>query len=363
RGAAALWRLHERISGYHVGLRACAGARRARSLRVTGCIRRAAAAPGLPRLWRTHRADDAGAGLLPADLRASEPCPDRRVLYAGRHGRLVPECCGPAQMTARDPSLPDPFDRLNGRIVADHRPWPRIEVQADIWTEAADRLSRRALTLLGLWGEPRTVHMGVVDANDLSRILVLSLTCPEGRYPSVGRVHPPAIRLERAVADLFALVPVGLPDTRPWLDHDKWGVPAPLAAQQNDARPAQEYGFLPVEGENIHQLPVGPVHAGIIEPGHFRISADGETVVRLEERLGYTHKGIESLLQGTDLERAARLACRCSGDSTVAYGLAFARAVEVALGWMPPIRAAWLRALMAELERLANHLGDVGAIC
>ncbi len=266
-------------------------------------------------------------------------------------------------MTARDPSLSDPFGRLSGRIVAEQRPWPRIEVQADIWAEATDRLSRRALTLLGLWSEPWTVHMAVADANDLSRILVLSISCPDGRYPSVGRVHPPAIRLERAVADLYALVPVGLPDARPWLDHGKWGVHAPLAAQRNGARPAEEYRFLPVEGENIHQLPVGPVHAGIIEPGHFRISADGETVVRLEERLGYTHKGIESLLQGADLERAARLACRCSGDSTVAYGLAFARAVEAALGWMPPIRAAWLRALMAELERLANHLGDVGAIC
>ena len=266
-------------------------------------------------------------------------------------------------MTVRDPSLPDPFDRLSGRIVAEHRPWPRIEVQADIWTEVADRLSHGILNLLGLWGEPRTVHMAVADASDLSRIQVLSLTCPEGRYPSVGRVHPPAIRLERAIADLFTLVPVGLPDTRPWLDHGKWGVHAPLAAQRNDARPAEEYGFLLVEGENLHQLPIGPVHAGIIEPGHFRISADGETVVRLEERLGYTHKGIEALLQGADLERAARLACRCSGDSTVAYGLTFARAVEAALGWAPPARAVRLRALMAELERLANHLGDVGAIC
>ncbi|WP_158927659.1 NADH-quinone oxidoreductase subunit C [Acidisphaera sp. S103] len=266
-------------------------------------------------------------------------------------------------MTARDPSLPDPFDRLNGRIVAEHRPWPRIEVQTDAWAKAADRLSRGALTLLGLWGESHVVHMAVADTNDPSLILVLSLTCPEGRYPSVGRVHPPAIRLERAVADLFALVPVGPPDMRPWLDHGKWGVHAPLAAQQNDAQPAEEYGFLPVDGEDIHQLPVGPVHAGIIEPGHFRISADGETVVRLEERLGYTHKGVEALLQGADLQRAARLASRCSGDSTVAYGLAFAHAVEAALGWSPPTRAVRLRALMAELERLANHLGDVGAIC
>lgn len=266
-------------------------------------------------------------------------------------------------MTTSNELLPDPFDRLNGRIVCEHSPWPRIEVQADIWAEAADRLSRETLTLLALWGEPQVVHMAVADANDPSRILVLSTSCTDGRYPSVGRVHPPAIRLERAVIDLFGLLPVGLPDARPWLDHGKWGLDAPLAAQPKDARPTKEYEFLPVEGEDIHQLPIGPVHAGIIEPGHFRISADGETMVRLEERLGYTHKGIDSLLQGADLERAARLACRCSGDSTIAYGLAFARAVEAALGWMPPVRAAWLRALMAELERLANHFGDVGAIC
>ncbi|TAM83256.1 MAG: hydrogenase expression protein HypE [Candidimonas sp.] len=260
-------------------------------------------------------------------------------------------------------TLPDPFHSLQGRIVAEHRQWTRTEVQADIWAEATERLGAGALTLLGLWGEPQAVHMVVADAGAPGRILMLSLACPDGHYPSVGRIHPPAIRLERAAADLFGLVPTGLPDTRPWLDHGKWGMHAPLAAERNDARSDKEYAFLPVDGENVHQLPVGPVHAGIIEPGHFRISADGDTIVRLEERFGFTHKGVEYLLQGADPKRAAQLACRCSGDSTVAYGLAFARAVEQALGWEPPVRAVWLRALMAELERLANHLGDVGAIC
>ncbi len=121
--------------------------------------------------------------------------------------------------------------------------------------------------------------------------------------------------------------------------------------------------FSPPKGESLHQIPVGPVHAGIIEPGHFRFTAGGETVVRLEQRLGYVHKGIEALMAGADLERAAKLAGRTSGDSTVAYALAFARAVEAALGIEPPPRAVWLRALMAELERVANHLGDIGAIC
>jgi Ni,Fe-hydrogenase III large subunit len=137
----------------------------------------------------------------------------------------------------------------------------------------------------------------------------------------------------------------------------------PLGAEPNALPAAVQYSFLPVEGESLHQIPVGPVHAGIIEPGHFRFTANGETVVRLEQRLGYVHKGIESLMVGADLERGARLAARTSGDSTVAYALAFAHAAEAALGIKVPPRAAWLRALMAELERLANHFGDFGAIC
>ena len=219
-------------------------------------------------------------------------------------------------MTASDPSPPDPFDALHGRIVAIHRPWTRIEVRADTWMEATDRLHRGAVTLLGLWGESQAVHMVVADARDPGRILVLSLACPDGSYPSVGRTHAPAIRLERAAADLFGLVPIGLVDARPWLDHGKWGLHTPLGAPRGDARPTAEYEFLPVDADHVHQLPVGPVHAAIIEPGHFRISADGDTVVRLEERFGYAHKGIESLLQGADLRRAARLVGRPESNET-----------------------------------------------
>jgi Ni,Fe-hydrogenase III large subunit len=163
---------------------------------------------------------------------------------------------------------------------------------------------------------------------------------------------------------LFGLVPEGAPDTRPWLDHGRWGVAQPLDARATaPLRPGTDYRFLPVEGHGLHQIPVGPVHAGIIEPGHFRFTANGEAVARLEERLGYVHKGIESLMAGATLERGSQLAQRTSGDSVVAYGIAFARAAETALGAAPPPRALWLRALMAELERIANHLGDFGAIC
>jgi Ni,Fe-hydrogenase III large subunit len=131
-----------------------------------------------------------------------------------------------------------------------------------------------------------------------------------------------------------------------------------------DALPkATPYRFLPAEGDGLHQIAVGPVHAGIIEPGHFRFTANGEHVVRLEQRLGYVHKGIEALMAGATLEAAGKLAARTSGDSTVAYSYAFARAAEAALQIEAPPRALYLRALMAELERLANHFGDIGAIC
>ena len=116
-------------------------------------------------------------------------------------------------------------------------------------------------------------------------------------------------------------------------------------------------------GKELRRIPVGPVHAGIIEPGHFRFTANGETVVRLEERLGYAHKGVEALFVGADMERGARLVGRLSGDSTVSYAWAYARAVEAALGWPVPPRAILLRGVMAELERMAHHISDVGAIC
>jgi Ni,Fe-hydrogenase III large subunit len=137
----------------------------------------------------------------------------------------------------------------------------------------------------------------------------------------------------------------------------------PLGKARKTRGAQAPYAFLPAEGEGLHQIPVGPVHAGIIEPGHFRFTANGETVVRLEQRLGYVHKGIESLMAGASIEHGALLAGRTSGDSTVAYALAFAHAVEAVLQVKVPPRAIWLRALMAELERLANHFGDIGAIC
>jgi Ni,Fe-hydrogenase III large subunit/Ni,Fe-hydrogenase III component G len=261
--------------------------------------------------------------------------------------------------------MPAIIDTIQGKRVEDHRPWPRLTVTADAWRKIAAEIAAGRATLLGLWGDAGAscmVHMAFIE-NDGNDIAVVSLECPDETFPSVGALHPPAIRLERALHSLYGLQPVGAADTRPWLDLGFWDVKYPLGARSSAPQRPVAYAFLPAQGESLHQIAVGPVHAGIIEPGHFRFTASGETMVRLEERLGYAHKGIESLMAGTTIERAARLAARTSGDSTVAYGIAFAHAVEAASNTTAPPRAQYLRALMAELERLANHFGDIGAIC
>ncbi|HTO78480.1 MAG TPA: nickel-dependent hydrogenase large subunit, partial [Methylocystis sp.] len=250
----------------------------------------------------------------------------------------------------------------SGREAGCSKPWPRHIVEQTGWLRAIREISKGQGDLLSLWSDGAEVHMAIL-AHESSEIGLVSFECPEGRFPSVAHLHPPAMRLERAIQDIYGLLAKGLPDARPWLDHGRWGRRRPGRDAQASDPSGEAYDFLAAEGAPLHQIPVGPVHAGIIEPGHFRFSANGELVVRLEERLGYVHKGIEQLMVGASLERAARLAARVSGDSTVAYSLAFAQAVESALGIEIPQRAIWLRALMAELERLANHFGDIGAIC
>jgi Ni,Fe-hydrogenase III large subunit len=246
---------------------------------------------------------------------------------------------------------------------ADHRPWPRYAVDADAWTAIGEALGEGGGDLLGLWGDGSQVHLAL-RAEGLASPCVVSIGVKYGGFPSIGRHHAPAIRLERAVRDLNGHAPIGAPDRRPWLDHGAWGVRAPLGpAEASERRDPADYDFLPVHGEGLHEIPVGPVHAGIIEPGHFRFTANGETVARLEERLGYVHKGIDGLLTDVELARAQKIVARVSGDSTVAASFAFARAVEAALAIEAPPRAQILRGVMAELERIANHLGDIGAIC
>ncbi len=230
--------------------------------------------------------------------------------------------------------------------------YARLEAADVLWTGLCKGCAAGWHDLSALWFDNGRMHMALSEPQTRRRA-IFSFETNYGAYPSVGLHHKPAMRLERAMRDLYGTNPIGLPDDRPWLDHGVW-----------PSRPAEKgYSFLPVEGVGLHQIPVGPVHAGIIEPGHFRFTANGETVARLEERLGYVHKGVEALCAGASIDQAGKVAARISGDSTVAYSFAFSRAVENALGWEIPVRAHMLRGIMAELERLANHVSDVGAIC
>jgi Ni,Fe-hydrogenase III large subunit/Ni,Fe-hydrogenase III component G len=199
-------------------------------------------------------------------------------------------------------------------------------------------------------------------------IVKTELPADDLQFPSLTRKYVAAYRFERQIASLMGLVAAGNPDERPWIKHEDWPADAyPLRKTFDPTkrlpRVYGEYRWVRAEGDGVYEIPVGPVHAGIIEPGHFRFQAMGEDVLNLEARLGYVHKGIEKRFESCSWEEGARLAARVSGDTTVAHSLAYARAVEALTGTILPDRAHWLRALFLERERIANHLGDLGAIC
>lgn len=240
-------------------------------------------------------------------------------------------------------------------------PWPRHLLAGAQWGAMAAALgAAEAPSLLALWADTARVY-ALFQEGDVW--LLTSTLVEDGRYPALSPQRPAACWFERMIRDLWGHTADGARDLRPWLDHGSWPVTAPLSPRPpprlSSAPPAE---FLAVEGEDHHQIALGPVHGGITEPGHFRLSALGETVARLEVRLGWLHKGTLGLMRGKSPRAAARFAARLSGDSTVAHAIAFARAAEAACSTEAPPRAAALRAVMAELERLANHLADCGAI-
>ena len=190
----------------------------------------------------------------------------------------------------------------------------------------------------------------------------------EPTFPSLATRWYLASRFEREIHDLFGLVPAGHPDLRRLPLHQFWpGHYHPLLKdailRQDFYDDGEPYPFRRVEGEGVYEITVGPVHAGIIEPGHFRFSVEGETIINLESRMYFAHKGIEKLFESAALDRALKLAERISGDSSLSHALAFCQAVEALAGATIPPRAAHLRVVLLELERLYNHIADVGAIC
>ncbi|SAL65547.1 hydrogenase large subunit [Caballeronia humi] len=247
-------------------------------------------------------------------------------------------------------------------------------LDADTWTRTAGTVREAGGRLISLWGseEPAgTFAMSVAYALE-DGILWLQLPVDDGhgdggRYPDLSTVFPCATRMQRAVYDLLGLSAMDARDTRPWLNHGNWPVDYhPLQKLSSGTERFQsaeaDYPFVHVAGDGVHEIAVGPIHAGVIEPGHFRFSVVGEKVLRLEERLGYAHRGIERLFAQTPLLVGHRLAGRIAGDTTVAFAWAYCMAVERACDARIPPRAQWLRGLLLERERIANHLGDLGAL-
>ena len=187
-------------------------------------------------------------------------------------------------------------------------------------------------------------------------------------FPSLTPLLPAASWYEREIHDLFGLVPVGHPDLRPLVLHDNWPQNSfPLRKDyeknQNSTTPLKAAPYPRVHGEGIFEVPVGPIHAGIIEPGHFRFSQAGENMIHLDPTLFFTHRGIEKSLEGLSLEQAIFRVERTCGACSVSHALSFSQAVEAMTETEIPFRAAYIRVIIAELERLYNHVGDVGNIC
>ncbi len=252
------------------------------------------------------------------------------------------------------------------------------QVDTAQWRAVCVHVAAGGGRLVALWGSDRVsdkagaqprfaVHAALVVQTGL--VVITLPVAMEVGFPDVSDAFPAASRMQRAVFDLLGVRASAPADTRKWLRHAAWDeqafplrkdFPAVGLPVSGEALAADDYPFVPVAGDGVHEIPVGPVHAGTIEPGHFRFSVIGERVLKLEARLGYTHKGVEKRFEQMDVAHGAKLAGRISCDSTVAYAWAYAMAVESACGAAPPRRASWLRALFLERERIANHLGDLG---
>ena len=214
-----------------------------------------------------------------------------------------------------------------------------------------------------------------VPGKDEFFIIYTSLSGDDLSFPSITINIPAAHWYEREIHDMFGLVPEGHPDLRRLVFHDSFPAGShPLrkdwSAKESDLREwgegmtvKQPYPFMEVEGEGITEIPVGPVHAGIIEPGHFRFSTVGETIFFLEPRLFYTHKGTEKHFETLGFFDGVRLAERISGTSSFSHSAAYCMAVERMAGIVLTEKAMAVRTLLLELERLYNHIGDIGNMC
>ncbi|HEU4425631.1 MAG TPA: NADH-quinone oxidoreductase subunit C [Pilimelia sp.] len=213
----------------------------------------------------------------------------------------------------------------------------------------------------------RIVYLFIAGPPDRRTELHLRVDADHPHIPSLAALSFPAGRFEREMHDLYGVNPDDHPLPRRLVRHPHW--PAGWYPMRHDAGPppafagTEPFPFLTVAGPGVYEIPVGPVHAGLIEPGHFRFSVVGETILKLKARLWYVHKGTEKLFEHHPATDRVALAERISGDTAVGHALAYSLAVEDALGWAVDPHAQRVRAVLLELERLHNHVADIGALC
>jgi len=214
----------------------------------------------------------------------------------------------------------------------------------------------------------RVVYVFTSGPPDQRVELTVRLDPSDPRVPSLSALSFPASRFERQLRDSFGVIPEGHSFLRPLVRHSHW--PDDWYPMRLDAGPTPTmshdgvpYPFIEVQGAGVYEIPVGPVHAGLIEPGHFRFSVVGETILKMTARLWFVHRGVERMFQGVEVRDGLQIAERVSGDTAVGHGLAYCIAVEEAHDVDVPQDARVIRCVLLELERIYNHVSDVGALC
>ncbi len=249
-----------------------------------------------------------------------------------------------------------------------------LELEAAGWGLAGQLACQQGMRWAAAWAEDVGDGLALMACLEIAGsylILQTALPAEHPELPSQAPYYWAAGRVERSIHDLFGVCFTDHPDPKRWTRHQAWDEKThplrksfpvagfPLA----ETPPDSDYPFFKAHGASVYEIPVGPIHAGIIEPGHFRFQAIGETVLHLEERLGYVHKGIEKIAEGRDPGELARLAGRVSGDTTVGHTWAACMAMERAARLEIPPRAAYIRGILAERERIINDLWDLGSLC
>jgi Ni,Fe-hydrogenase III large subunit/Ni,Fe-hydrogenase III component G len=253
-------------------------------------------------------------------------------------------------------------------LTADKRDIPAIALHIHRAADMRGTLSLQWAVDLGPRQSGYRIHYLFTLDGGRWLMLQTELSVEERLFPSITpRIHA-AKWYEREIRDMFGLIPEGHPDLRRLVRHEHW--PKGSHPLKKDfgwnhvmGRQDGQYHFRQIEGEGVFEVPVGPIHAGIIEPGHFRFSVAGEPIMQLEIRHFWKHRGVEKLFENLAWAEGLALAERVSGDTTFGHGLCYCQAVESLVGMEAPSRAGYLRTVFLELERVHNHIGDVGAIC